>query len=153
MAHRKDVPVNEKDTTSQTEVEIPGQLLPALRAAAVLGVELACEGEWEDGQLGHVEAAVHVRDALAAGICTREQVSVLASRAAAMQGDVAQSDAEASGASLPVTMRAGWPVTVEQAEILYKRARLTRSLIELRDAAGGSSRVTEDADTPGAPDG
>lgn len=153
MAHRRSAPVNNKDSTSQTAVEIPRHLLPALRAAAVLGVELACEGEWGDGQLGHVEAAVHVRDALAAESCTREQVSVLASRAAAMQGDVAQSDAEAIGASVPVTMRAGWPVTVEQAEVLYKRARLTRSLIELRDAGGGSSRVTEDADAPDAPDG
>jgi tryptophan 2,3-dioxygenase len=145
--------VNEKDSTSQGEVEIPRHLLPALRAAAVLGVELACEGEWEDGQLGRVEAAVYVRDALAAGSCTREQVSVLASRAAVMQGDVAQSDAEASGASLPVTIRAGWPVTVEQAEVLYKRARLTKSLIELRDAVDGSSRMTEGADAPEAPDG
>jgi hypothetical protein len=119
----------------------------------MLGVELACEGEWEGDQLGRVEAAVHVRDALAAGSCTREQVRVLAARAAATQGDDAQSDAEARGASLPVTMCAGWPVTVEQAEVLYKRARLTRSLIELRDSASGASRVTEDADAPDAPDG
>jgi hypothetical protein len=138
--------VNEKDVTSLGEVEIPRHLLPALRAAAKLGVELACDGEWEDGQLGRVEAAVHMRDALAAGSCTREQVSVLASRAAAMQGEVTQSEAEDCAASVPVTIEAGWPVTVEQAEILYKRVRLTRSLIELRDAAGGSSRMIEDAD-------
>jgi hypothetical protein len=129
--------VNEKDITSQGEVEIPRHLMPALRAAAVLGVELACDGEWEDGQLGRVEVAVHIRDALAAGSCNREQVSVLASRAAAMQGEATQSEAEAGATSLPVTIEAGWPVTVEQAEVLYKRARLTRSLIELRDGVTG----------------
>jgi hypothetical protein len=139
--------VNDKDITSQGEVEIPRQLLPALRAAAVLGVELACDGEWgEDVHLECVEAAVHMRDALAAATCTREQVSVLASRAAAMQGEATQFDAEAEAASVPVTIGAGWPVTVEQADALYKRARLTRSLIELRDAAGGSSRTIEVAD-------
>ncbi len=138
--------MNEKDSTSQDEVEIPRHLLPALRAAAVLGVELACEGEWEAGRLGRVEDAVHMRDALAAGTCTREQVSVLASRAAAMQGEVTQSEAEAEAASVPVTIGAGWPVTVEQAEILYKRARLTRSLVELRDAVGGAPRVIEAED-------
>ena len=142
--------MNEKDITSQGEVEIPRHLLPALRAAAVLGVELACDGEWEDGRLGRVEDAVHMRDALAAGSCTREQVSVLASRAAAMQGEVTQSEAEATAASLPVTIQAGWPVTVEQADVLYKRARLTRALLELRDAAGASSGMIEDG---GAPDG
>src|SRR4051812_16254729 len=78
MAHRRGTPVNEKDITSQSEVEIPRHLLPALRAAAVLGVELACDGEWDDGRLDRVEDAVHMRDALAAGSCTREQVSVLA---------------------------------------------------------------------------
>jgi hypothetical protein len=140
--------VNEKDTTSQGEIKIPGHLLPALRAAAALEVELACDGEWEDGQLCRVEAAVHMRDALAAGNCTREQLSVLAARAAAMQGEVAQSEAEASAASLPVTIEAGWPVTVPQAEVLCKRVRLTRSLIELRDAAGGSSQTIEDAEAP-----
>jgi hypothetical protein len=148
MAHRKETPVNEKDITSQGEVEIPRQLLPALRAAAVLGVELACDGEWEDSRLCRVEDAVHIRDALAAGNCTREQLSVLASRAAAMQGEVAQSEAEASAASLPVTIGAGWPVTVQQAEVLCKRVRLTSSLIELRDAAGGSSQPIEDAVAP-----
>jgi hypothetical protein len=148
MAHRRGTPVNEKDITSQGEVEIPRDLLPALRAAAVLGVELACDGEWDDGRLCRVEDAVHMRDTLAAGTCSREQVSVLASRAAAMQGEVTQSEAEATVASLPVTIEAGWPVTVEQADVLYKRARLTRALIELRDAAGGSSRTIEGGDAP-----
>ena len=129
--------MNDKDTTSQGEVEIPRQLLPALRAAAELGVELACDGEWDDGRLCRVEAAVHTRDALAAGTCTREQVSVLASRATAMQGEATQSDAEVDAANLSVTIEAGWPATVEQADALYKRARLTRALIELSDAAGG----------------
>lgn len=140
--------MNKKDITSQGEVEIPRHLLPALSAAAVLEVELACDGEWEDGRLGRVEDAVHMRDALAAGSCTREQVRVLASRAAAMQGEVAQSEAEASAASLPVTIEAGWPVTVEQADVLYKRAGLTRSLVELRDAACGTPLVIEAGDAP-----
>ena len=141
--------MNEKDITSQGEVEIPRHLLPALRAAAVLGVELACDGEWgEDVHLDCVEAAVHMRDALAAGTCTREQVGVLASRAAAMQGDAAQSDAEVDATRVPVTIRAGWPVTVDQAKVLYKRVQLTRSLIELRDAAGESSQTIEGGDEP-----
>jgi hypothetical protein len=139
--------VNEKDTTSQGGVEIPRHLLPALRAAAVLGVELACDGEWgEDVHLECVEQAVHTRDALAAGTCTREQVSALASRAAAMQGEATQSEAEAEAASVPVTIGAGWPVTVEQANALYKRARLTRSLIELRDATGGRPSLDTQAE-------
>lgn len=130
--------MNDKDTTSQGEVKIPTHLLPALRAAAVLEVEMACDGEWgEDVHLDRVEDAVHMRDALAAGDCTHGQVSVLAARAAAMQGDATQSEAEAEAASVPVTIGAGWPVTAEQADALYKRVRLTRSLIELRDAAGG----------------
>jgi tryptophan 2,3-dioxygenase len=91
----------------------------------------------EDVHLERVEDAGHMRDALAARNCTHKHVSVLAARAAAMQGDAAQSAAEAEAATVPVTIGAGWPVTVEQAEALYKRARLTRSLIELRDAAGG----------------
>lgn len=141
--------MNEKDTTSQGEVEIPKQLLPALRAAAVLGVELACDGEWgEDVHLDCVEAAIHMRDALAAGSCTHEQVSVLASRAAAMQGEAMQAEAEADAASVPVTIEAGWPETVEQADVLYKRAKLTRSLVELRDAAGGTPRVIGAGDAP-----
>ena len=85
-----------------------------------------------------------MRDALAAGTCSREQVSVLASRAAVMQGETTQSEVEVGAASLPVTIEAGWPVTVEQADVLNKRARLTRALIELRDAAGGPSGMSED---------
>ncbi len=140
--------MNEKDITSQGEVEIPGQLLPALQAAAVLEVELACDGEWgEDVHLERVEAAVHMRDALAAGSCTCEQVSVLASRGAAMQGDATQSDAEDVAESAPVTIGAGWPVTIEQADVLYKRARLTRSLIELRDKADGRPSTEGEADS------
>jgi hypothetical protein len=54
-----------------------------------------------------------------------------------MQGDATQSEAEAEAARVPVSIGAGWPVTVKQADALYERARLTRSLIELRDAAGG----------------
>ncbi len=138
----------EKDISSQGEVEIPRQLLPALRAAAELEVEMACEGEWEDDQLGRVEEAVHAHDALAAGTCSRQQVRVLASRAAAMQGDAAQSDAEAEATRMPVTIGAGWPVTVEQAEVLCERVQMTRSLIELRDAVGGESRTIDDEDAP-----
>jgi hypothetical protein len=139
--------VNDKDTTSQGGVEIPRHLLPLLRAAAVLEVELACDGEWgEDVHLECVEAAVHARDALAAGTCTREQVSALASRAAAMQGEATQSAAEAEAASAPVTIGAGWPVTVEQADALYKRAKLTRALIELRDATGGRPSLEQQAE-------
>ena len=138
--------MNEKDTTSQGEVEIPRHLLPALRAAAVLGVELACDGDWEDDQLGRVEAAVHVRDALAAGSCTREQVGVLASRAVAMQGEATQADAEEDAANFPVSFQTAWPVTVEQADVLYKRARLTRALIELRDAVGGGPSLEQQAE-------
>lgn len=140
--------MNEKDTTSQGGVEIPRHLLPALRAAAVLGVELACDGEWgEDVHLECVEDAVHARDALAAGTCTREQVSALASRAAAMQGEATQFEAEAEAARVPVTIRAGWPVTVEQADALYKRAKLTRALIELRDAVGSGPPVEQQAES------
>jgi hypothetical protein len=102
--------VNDADSTSQGEVELPEHLVPELRAAAVLGVEMACDGEWgEDVHLEHVVAAVHTLDAVEVGTCWREQVLALASRAAAMQG-----------------------------EALGERAHLTPELIELRDAVGGS---------------
>jgi hypothetical protein len=51
-----------------------------------------------------------------------------------MQGDAAQSEAE----DVAVTIGAGWPVTIGQADVLFRRARLTRLLIELRDKADGS---------------
>jgi hypothetical protein len=63
-----------------------------------------------------------------------------------MQGEATQSAAEAEASSVPVTIGAGWPVTVEQADALYKRARLTRSLIELRDATGGRPSLEKQAE-------
>jgi hypothetical protein len=39
-------------------------------------------------------------------------------------------------------------MTFEQAEVLFKRARLTRSLIELRAAVDGSPRKIEGGDAP-----
>lgn len=47
-----------------------------------------------------------------------------------------QSDAEAGATNLPVTVDAAWPVTIEAADVLHERARLTRELIELRDTSG-----------------
>jgi hypothetical protein len=37
---------------------------------------------------------------------------------------------------------------IGRAEVLYKRVRLTRSLIELRDTAGRSSPTIEEAEAP-----
>lgn len=119
-------------------MQFSGHLLPALRAAGELEVEMACEGDWEeDSQLERVRAAVHAVDALDTGTCTREQVAALAARAAAMQGDAMQSEAETGAASLPVTVNAAWPVTIEAADVLRERARLTSELIALRDSCGG----------------
>jgi hypothetical protein len=85
-------------------------------------VELACEGEWEeDSQLERVRAAVRTLDALDAGSCTREQLAALATRAAAMQGEAMQSEAETGAVSLPVTVEAAWPVTVGAADVLRER--------------------------------
>jgi hypothetical protein len=110
-------------------LQFSDHLLPVLRNAAVLGVELECDGEWEDDQLGRVRAAVHMLDALEAGTCTREQVAALAARAIAMQGEILRSAVELD--------EPAWPTTREEADVLDARARLTRELIELRDAAGG----------------
>jgi hypothetical protein len=119
-------------------MQFSDHLLPALRAAGALEVEMACEGDWEeDSQLERVRAAVHAVDALDAGTGTREQVAALAARAAAMQGDAMQSEAETEAASLPVTVNAAWPVTIEAADVLRERACLTSELIALRDTCGG----------------
>ena len=108
-------------------LQLSDHLLPALRDAAVLGVETACDGEWEDDQLGRVRAAVHVLDALEAGSCTCEQLAALAGRAVTTQGEVLRSAVELD--------EPAWPTTREEADVLDERARLTRELIELRDAA------------------
>jgi hypothetical protein len=108
---------------------------------------MACEGDWEeDSQLGRVRAAVHAVDALDAGTCTREQIAALAARAAAMQGDAMQSEAETDAASLPVTVSAAWPVTIEAADVLRERARLTSELIALQDTCGGKPPQGERCD-------
>jgi hypothetical protein len=108
-------------------LQFSDHLLPALRDAAVLGVETACEPEWEgESQLERVRAAVHVLDALEAAACTREQIAALAERAVTMQGDVLRSAVELN--------ELAWPTTREEVDALDERARLTRELIELRDA-------------------
>jgi hypothetical protein len=136
--------VNDADSTSQGEVELPEHLVPELHAAAVLGVEVACDGEWrEDVHLGSVVAAVHTLDAVEVGACSREQVIALASRAIAMEGEVLRSAVELG--------EPYWPTTVHEADLLSDRAHLTRKLIELRDAAGGSPSPRAEPDE--APDG
>jgi hypothetical protein len=111
-------------------LQFSDHLVPALRDAAALAIEAACEPEWEgESQLGRVRAAVHVLDALEAGTCTHEQVAALAERAVTMQGDVLRTAVELD--------EPAWPTTRKEADALDERARLTRELIELRDAAGG----------------
>jgi hypothetical protein len=135
--------VNDADSTSQGEVELPEHLVPELRAAAVLGVEMACDGEWgEDVHLENVMAAVHTLDAVEVGACSREQVVALASRAIAMEGEVLRSAVELG--------EPYWPTTVQEADVLSDRAHLTRVLIELRDAVGGS--LSSGAEPDEAPD-
>jgi hypothetical protein len=136
--------VNDKDSTSTGEVEIPNHLLPELDAAGELVLERACEPEWQDepGQRERVAAAVHTLDALAAGTCTREQIAELAAVGIELQGDLMRSSFEL--APLP------WPMTADNAEALADRlrdrAQLMRELTELRDAAGGSPAAgVEDA--------
>jgi hypothetical protein len=118
-------------------LQLSAHLLPALREAALLAIESACEGDWEDDQLDRVRPAVHMLDALEAGNLTREQVAVLADRAAAMQGDAVQSDAEDAADSFPVSIGAAWPVTAHAVDVLEDRVCLTRDLIRLRDEARG----------------
>jgi hypothetical protein len=136
--------VNDADSTSQGEVELPEHLVPELRAAAVLGVETACDGEWgEEVHLECVVDAVHTLDAVEVGACSREQVVALASRAIAMEGEVLRSAVELG--------EPYWPTTVQEADVLSDRAHLTRELIELRDAVGGSPSPGFEPDE--APDG
>jgi hypothetical protein len=119
-------------------------LVPALHAAAVLGVEMACDGEWRgDVHLGSVVAAVHALDAVEVGACSQEQVIALASRAIAMEGEVLRSAVELG--------EPYWPTTLQEADVLGERAHLTRELIELRDAVGGSPSPGVECDE--APDG
>jgi hypothetical protein len=114
-------------------------LLPALLAAAELGVETACDGDWdeENAQLENVCDAVHVLDALNDGTYTREQIAALAERAAAMQGEAMQSDAEANAASFPAPIGKAWPVTAAAAAVLKERACLTVDLTSLREEMSG----------------
>jgi hypothetical protein len=118
-------------------MQFSDHLLPDLRAAAELAIETACDGEWEDDQLGRVRSAVHALDALEAGTCTREQVAALAERAATMQGEAMIAEAEERGMAFPITVRAAWPITATDADMLHDRASLTRDLLSLRDAAKG----------------
>jgi hypothetical protein len=114
-------------------------LRPALLAAAKLGLETACDGEWdeEDVQLENVCDAVHALDGLKDGSYTREQIGALAERAATMQGEEMISEAEQRGTDFPVTVHAAWPVTADAADMLQDRASLTRDLLRLRDEARG----------------
>ena len=128
--------MNVEDSTSLGTVEIPDHLLPALTAAAELRLETACDGGWDAEQRARVVSAVRALDAVAAEMCTRAQVADLAARAAAMQGERMLSEAEMDSVTLPVTINEAWPATIEAADVLSERARLTRDLIELRDAAG-----------------
>lgn len=116
-------------------LQFPDHLLPALRDAAVLAVEEECDGEWEDDQLGRVRTAVHLLDALEAGACTREQVAALAARAVTMQGNIMRSAVELN--------EPAWPTTLEESADVLTRVALTRDLIVLRDAAGGSEERDE----------
>jgi hypothetical protein len=103
-------------------------LLPVLRDAAVLGVETACDAEWEgESQLERVRAAVHMLDGLEARTCTREQVAALAGRAVTMQGDLLRSAVELD--------EAAWPTTLEETSGTLARVALARDLIVLRDEA------------------
>jgi hypothetical protein len=123
-------------------MQFSDHLVPALRDAAALAVERACEPEWEgESQLGRVRAAVHVLDALEAGTCAREQIAELAARAVSMQGDVLRTAVELNE---PV-----WPTTRKEADALDERARLTRELIELRDVADSTPPQEEERDEPG----
>ncbi len=118
--------------------QFPDHLLPDLLAAAKLGVETACDGEWgEDVHLENVCDAVHVLDALETGTYTREQIAALAERAATMQGEKMIFEAEQRGTDFPVTVQAAWPITAEAADKLHDRASLTRDLVSLRDEARG----------------
>ncbi len=121
-------------------LQVSSHLLPDLLAAAKLGVETACDGEWDqEVHLDTVCDAVHVLDALKGGTYTREQIAALAERAAAMQGDAMQSaaESESDASSFPVPIREAWPTTPHAADMLQDRASLTRDLLSLRDEARG----------------
>jgi hypothetical protein len=62
--------------------------------------------------------------------------AALAGRAIAMQGEILRSAVELD--------EPAWPTTLEEADVLDARARLTRELIELRDAAGGGPQEEEE---------
>jgi hypothetical protein len=109
---------------------VPARLRRALGAAAEFDLEMAADGFWPDepeDRSQHLEAimrASRVVDLLKARSCSREQIGKLARIAAAEQDP------------------GRWPRTIEEADELIKRARLTRDLIALRDQCGG--RPTQD---------
>jgi hypothetical protein len=119
-------------------LQFSSHLLPALLAAAKLGVELACDGEWDvDVHLEPVCDAVLALVALKGGTYTREQLASLANLAATMQGDAMQSaaEAESDAESFPVAIGEAWPKTADAVDALQAHASLTRDLLSLRDEA------------------
>lgn len=100
--------MNDQDPSPHTAgpLQCSDHLLPALRDAAALVIETACEPEWEgEDQLGRVRTAVHLLDAREAGTCTREQVAALAERAVTMQGEIMRSAVELDEPAWPTTRK------------------------------------------------
>jgi hypothetical protein len=104
---------------------IPDHLRPALEAAAELELELSSDGFWPDepeersAKRDAIMRAARVVHLWEAGSCTREQVALLAHRAAIEREPRA------------------WPCTLAEADDLIPRLALTRDLLLLRDALGG----------------
>jgi hypothetical protein len=104
---------------------IPDHLRPALEAAAELELELSSDGFWPDApeeriaKRDAVMRAARVLDRWDEGSCTREQIALLAHRAAIEREPQA------------------WPCTLAEVDDLIPAALLTRDLLLLRDALGG----------------
>jgi hypothetical protein len=104
---------------------IPDHLQPALEAAAELELELSSDGFWPDAPKERIAKrdaimqAARILDRWDEGSCTREQIALLAHRAAIERE--------------PRT----WPGTLAEVDDLIPAAVLTRDLLLLRDALGG----------------
>jgi hypothetical protein len=110
---------------------VPGHLRPALTAAAELELEHASDGFWPGAREARAKKrdrilrAARMVESWQAGTCSREELATLARTAV--------------GGQEP----GRWPRTLKEATELIACAALTRDLIALRDALGGTPTQEE----------
>lgn len=113
------------------DLTVPDHLRPLLGAAVELELETTSDGFWPDDNAARAEhrdaimSTAHMVDNWQADCPTQDEVARLAHRAIGEQEP------------------GQWPRTLQEADELVTRARLTRDLIQLRDMLGGKPTQAE----------